>query len=81
MFRKLGLLAVACLMVIPTTAALASDNQVVPTTAALDVDAPAPAPGVTPAKKPEGMKPRPYAVELQKKLKKDRKSTRLNSSH
>ncbi len=70
MFRKLGLLAVACLMVIPTTAALASDNQVVPTTAALDVDAPAPAPGVTPAKKPEGMKPRPYAIELQKKLKK-----------
>jgi len=68
MFRKLGLLAVACLMVVMTKAAVASDALTEPTTAALDVDAPAtPA---APAATSERMKPRPYAVELQKKLKK-----------
>ena len=69
MFRKLGLLAVACLMVLTAQAAQASDTLITPTTTAMDVDAPAPAPapGAAPAKN-EGMKPRPYAIELQKKL-------------
>ena len=73
MFRKLGLLAVACLMVASTEAALASDTLTTPTTTALDVDAPAAQPGSAPATKAdqnERMKKRDYAIELQKKLKK-----------
>ncbi len=69
MFRKLGLLAVACLMVVTTKAAVASDALTVPTTTALDVDAPA-TPAAPAAKADQRMKPRPYAVELQKKKKK-----------
>ena len=72
MFRKLGLLAVACLMVVTTNSAVASDALTVPTTTALDVDAPPATPPAAPAAKEEDkrMKPRPYAVELQKKKKK-----------
>ena len=64
MFRKLGLLAVACLMVASTEAALASDTLTTPTTTQ---------PGSAPATKAdqnERMKKRDYAIELQKKLKK-----------
>ena len=69
MFRKFGLLAIACLMVVPAQAATASETLAEPTNPSIEVDAPAPAPGATPDKS-ERMKPRPYAVELQKKLKK-----------
>ena len=67
MFRKLGLLVAACFMVVMTQAAAASETLTEPTAADLAVDTPAPAPGADDSK---GMKPRPYAVELQKKLKK-----------
>ncbi|HXV15002.1 MAG TPA: zinc-dependent metalloprotease [Candidatus Krumholzibacteria bacterium] len=71
MFRKLGLLAVACFMVVSAEAASAGQTLIEPSATALEVDAPA-APAATPAKAEanKGMKPRPYAVELQKKLKK-----------
>src|SRR5512145_150844 len=71
MFRKLGLLVAACLMVVMTQAGAASETLTEPTAADLAVDTPAPAPGAgEPKAESEGMKPRPYAVELQKKLKK-----------
>jgi Met-zincin/Domain of unknown function (DUF5117) len=69
MFRKLGLLVAACFMVVLTQAAAASETLTEPTATDLAVDAPAPAPGAD-KPKAEGMKPRPYAIELQKKLKK-----------
>ena len=71
MFRKLGLLVAVCFTVAVTQAAAASETLTEPTAADLAVDAPAPAPGAdAPKTEPDGMKPRPYAVELQKKLKK-----------
>ncbi|MCI0451986.1 MAG: zinc-dependent metalloprotease [Candidatus Latescibacteria bacterium] len=70
MFRKLGLLAVACFMVVMAEAAAAGEALTTSSTASLEVDAPA-APATPPKAEPDKkMKPRPYAVELQKKLKK-----------
>lgn len=71
MFRKLGLLVAVCLMVAMTRAAAASETLTEPTATDLAVDAPTPAPGAEePKAEPGRMKPRPYAIELQKKLKK-----------